>query len=188
MPERSEAMRRARALRSEQKRRRVLSTLDASLERGEEIAMSTLAKRAAVSRTFLYDNEDLRAEVVLRIRQAQDRAAAGLMTGARVTAMSLRAELENYKAINRQHRRDIDALKLRLSELVGAEVLKGELPSMAHTIADEHQQQRITELEGENFKLEERVSVLEEELEAAREVNRKLMGRVNRDEAVVAGV
>jgi len=188
MADRSDAMRKARALRSDQKRQRVLSALDASLERGEEIAMSALAKRAQVSRTFLYDNEDLRAEIELRIRVAQDRAAAGLMSGARVSAMSLRAEIENYKALNRQHRREIDALKRRLSEAVGAGVLQAELPAVADALADEHYQQQIGRLEGENYKLQERIAVLEEELEAARDVNRKLMGRVNRSEAEVAGV
>jgi hypothetical protein len=181
-------MREARALRSVQKRKRVLSVLDAALERGEEIQLATLAKRADVSRTFIYENENLRAEIQLRIGQAQERAAAGLITGARVTAMSLRAELENYKAMNREHRRENDALKLRLSELVGAQVLKGDFPAVANSIADEHQQAAITELEAENFKLQERVSVLEDELEGVREVNRKLMARVNREESAVGGV
>lgn len=188
MADRSDAMHKARALRSEQKRQRVLAVLDASLERGEEIAMAGLAKRAQVSRTFLYDNEDLRAEIALRIRVAQDRAAAGLMTGARVSAMSLRAEVETYKALNRQHRREIDTLKRRLSELVGAGVLQAELPAVADALVDEHHQQQITRLEAEAYQLQERIAVLEEELEAAREVNRKLMGRVNRSEAEVAGV
>lgn len=178
--ERTKAMRESRRLSSEQKRGQVMAALKAMLERGEEVSISALARRAGVGRTFIYENPDIRAEIELHIRESQEQVAAGMMASARVSSASLRAELENYKAINRRQKGEIGALRARLGELMGEKLME-DMPEVSFGAFDQKADAELTKLEGDKFQLEERVAVLEEELEAAREVNRKLMGRLNRE-------
>jgi len=55
------------------------------------------------------------------------------------------------------------------------------MPEVSFGAFDQKADAELTQLEGDKFQLEERIAVLEEELEAAREVNRKLMGKLNRE-------
>lgn len=65
---------------------------------GEPLQIAALARRAAVSRRFVYDHPELRAERERRSAEFADRFSATMTASALVTAASLRADLENAKA------------------------------------------------------------------------------------------
>jgi hypothetical protein len=93
-----------------------------------------------------------------------------------VTAAPLRADLENAKARNRRLEADLTALRRRLGEVIGRDVLAEiggtENPDTAS---------RLSQLEQALFDAREALAQRTEELEAARQINRELMARLNRD-------
>ena len=98
-----------------------------------------------------------------------------MSASARATTASLRADLENAKT--RNHRLDVElvALRRRLSELTGREVL-GEISATdAPAVTGQ-----VAELEQALFDTQETLGRRTEELEAARQINRELMARLNR--------
>ena len=135
---------------------------------------SSPARRAQVSLRFVDDHPELRAELARQAAQVADHHA-GAVTSARATTASLRADLENAKA--RNHRLDVEltALRRRLSELTGREVL-GEISAAdAPAVTG-----RVTELDQALFDAQEALGRRTDELEAARQINRELMARLNR--------
>ena len=89
-----------RRLDSADKTHRVIATLDATLDAGQPLTIAALARRAGVSRRFIYDHPELRTEAERRAAQTADRQAAATTASARVTVASLRADLANAKATN----------------------------------------------------------------------------------------
>jgi chromosome segregation ATPase len=93
-----------------------------------------------------------------------------------VTAASLRADLENAKARNRRLEADLTALRRRLGEVIGRDVLAeiggAEGPDTAS---------RVSQLEQTLSEAQEALARRTEELEAARQINRELMARLNRE-------
>jgi hypothetical protein len=92
----------------------------------------------------------------------------------RVTTASLRADLENARARNRRLDAELSALRRRLGELMGQEVL-GQIDVIEVPTAG-----RVAELDPALFEAEEALSRRTEELESARQINRELMARLNR--------
>ena len=123
MAEPGERLVRLRRADSDAKAARVLAALEAMVAAGEPPGVSVLARRAGVSRRFVYDHPELRAELARRAAQVADHHARTVSASARATTASLRADLENAKA--RNHRLDVELVTLRhrLSELIGREVL-----------------------------------------------------------------
>src|SRR5664280_1567246 len=134
-----------RRLDSADKTGRVITALGATLEAGEPLTIAALARHAGVSRRFIYDHPELRAEAERRSAQVADRHAGATSANARVTVASLRAELD---------RATIDA-----SPATG----------------------RLAEVEQALFETGEELSQRTEELDAARQINRELIGRLNRE-------
>jgi hypothetical protein len=86
------AMHGQRRLAAKLKRERVTAAIDACVTSGIEVTITGVARRAGVSRKFIYSHPDLRAELELRaLRATQSRSATGL-ANARVTGASLRAD------------------------------------------------------------------------------------------------
>lgn len=160
---------------SEAKAARLLTTLQATIAVGETPVISVLARRAKVSRRFIYDHPELRAEIARRASEATDRQTAAISASARTTTASLRADLENAKAANRRLDADLAALRRRLGELTGKQVLSqiGQSPDPATNT-------RIADLEHALFETQETLARRTQELESARQINRELMGRLNR--------
>ena len=75
-----------RRLDSADKTRRVLAALDATLEAGQPPTIAALARRAGVSRRFIYDHPELRAEAERRATQTADRHAGATTDLKRVRA------------------------------------------------------------------------------------------------------
>lgn len=175
MVEQAEHLVRLRRADSEAKVTRLLATLEAMVAAGEAPVVSVLARRAGVSRRFVYDHPELRAEVARRSSQVADRQAGTMAASARTTTASLRADLENAKASNHRLEAELAALRRRLGELMGGELLAEIGQSAAPGAVD-----RVAELEQAVFDTEEKLVRRTEELESARQINRELMGRLNR--------
>jgi hypothetical protein len=90
---------------------------------------------------------------------------------------SLRADLENAKARNRRLEAELVSLRRRLGAEIGEQVLAetGQTAGLAP-----EQAERIAELEQSLFEAEEALHRRVDELEAARQINRELMARLNR--------
>ena len=175
MPDHDQHLVRLRRADTDAKTARVLATLDAMTAAGEPPVVSTLARRARVSRRFIYDHPELRAEASRRAAQVADHHAGAITASARTTTASLRADLENAKA--RNHRLDIElgALRRRLGELLGAQALTDIGATGTPDAAS-----RVAHLEQELFDTQEALARRTEELDSARQINRELMARLNR--------
>ena len=88
MVEQAEHLVRLRRADSEAKVTRLLATLEAMVAAGEAPVVSVLARRAGVSRRFVYDHPELRAEVARRSSQVADRQAGTMAASARTTTAS----------------------------------------------------------------------------------------------------
>ena len=160
-----------RRLDSADKARRVLAALDATLGTGEPLTIAALARRAGVSRRFIYDHPELRAEAGRRSAQAADRHTAATTASARVTVASLRADLANAKAASHRLTTEHAALSRRL----GQDALAGLDPATSDTSG------RLSQLEQALFEAGEQLAQRTEELQAARQINRELISRLNRE-------
>ncbi len=167
---------------------RAADALGAMEQSGEPVTFPAVARRAGVSVSLLYADADLSTRIATarnRQREAGTERAWRLPARSLITEQSLRTELSNAKERTRRLAEEVALLRGRLGRELGAgaDVARGqaldplldqlELRS-AELEADNHrQQQRIAQLEGE-------VRELAETLEAARAMNRELMGEINR--------
>ncbi len=161
-----------------QRVRRVLETM---AKAGEEVTIAGLARRARVSRQFLYRHPELRAEA-LRQQAIRDEAVyAGLGRGDETTSASLRADLAHADEQNRRLRRALARLEARLSLALGVEVAaEAELGRVDET---QTLRSRVAALEAEVANLAQAVHERNEELEACRARNRELVSQLNRGPA-----
>ena len=169
----------ARRVDSQVKVQKVLATLDAMAVAGDELQVAKVALRAGVSRRFIYDHPELRAEVERHAAEVADRFASRVSANARVTGASLRADLENANASNTRLQKENSALKRRLSETLGQEVL-GELAGRSVIDPVTTANLRVEELEQQLFCETELRRRLEGELEAARALNHEYLARLNK--------
>jgi hypothetical protein len=168
-----------RRLDSELKTSRLLAALDATVSAGEPLHIAALARRAGVSRRFVYDHPELRAEVERRAAEAPDRYIGNAVTAAKVTAASLRADLENTKATNHRLQGELAVLRRKLGQLLGQDIF-ADIADHPNIDKDRASQERIDQLEQTLFEVREELARRNDELSAAREINRELMGRLNR--------
>lgn len=178
MAERTDRLAAVRRLDSQDKTRRVLAALNAMVGAGKPLTIAALARHAAVSRRFIYDHPELRAEAERRAIEAADRHAAAATAGARVTAASLRADLANAKAANHRLTSELAALRRRLGQFLGRDALT----DLDYAKVDPNAAgPRLAELEQSLFEAGEQLARRVEELDAARQINRELIGRLNRE-------
>jgi predicted transcriptional regulator len=163
-----------RRLDSQTKAARVIAALDAMAASGTALSIAALARNAGVSRRFIYDHPELRAEAERRTAQIIERHSGAIVATARVTAASLRADLANATAASQRLSTELAALRRRLGQLPGQEVLN-ELSDSETAAAP-----RAGQLEATLFATQEELARRTEELEAARQINRELLSRLNR--------
>ncbi|MGH9190753.1 MAG: DUF6262 family protein [Acidimicrobiales bacterium] len=168
-----------RCLDSRAKAAQVLVTLDAMVVAGSAFSIAALARRAGVSRRFIYDHPELRAEAERRSAEIADRHGGALVASARVSAASLRADLANATAQNQRLEAELAALRRRLGQVLGQEVL-ADLATNRTADAVAALAPRVGELERELFEAQEQLARGTEEIEAARQINRELLARLNR--------
>lgn len=167
-----------RRLDSADKTHRVIAALNATLGSGQPLTIAALARRAGVSRRFIYDHPELRAEAERRSAEEADRHAGATSASTRVTVTSLRADLANAKAANHRMTTELAALRRRLGQLLGQDALA----DLDHPTIDPGAiSSRLADLEQSLFETGEELARRTEELDAARQINRELIGRLNRE-------
>ena len=178
MTERTDRLLTQRRLDSQDKTRRLLAALQAVIDAGAPATIAALARRANVSRRFVYDHPELRAEAERLLAHAADRHTAGQAATARVSAASLPpADLANAKAANQRLQVDLAALRRRLGQQLGRQALA----DLDHQTAEPALSPRLTELEQSLLEAREQLARRTEELDTARQINRDLIARLNRD-------
>lgn len=165
----------ARRARTEEKLRCVADAIGQLQRRNLPVTYPAIAARAAVSRTFLYDNPTARNLVtgaITRTRGQRQREAAG--RDAQAEASWRQRALNAEQAIKAAHT-EIRAQRTRIGELLG------HLRDTQH----DHDSDAIERLTAENGTLRQRVRDLtaasravEERLQAARSNNRFLGKRI----------
>lgn len=170
------------------KQERAAQTIQTMIEAGDPVTFPAVARRAGVSTSLLYAHPELSAAVATardRQRQAGAQRSWHLPASSLVTDHSLRADLANAKEQARQLSQEVDLLRARLARDLGA---RADLArSGNHGLLLDQSEQRCAELQADNAGLRKRVAMLEAEtaelaetLDAARSMNRELMGAVNR--------
>lgn len=158
------------------RRARVAHALEAMRTEGIEITISSVAARARVHRSFIHRHLDLRADVYT----AADQPSAAA-TATTTTRQSLEADNLNLRSTVRRQSQHIADLEARLSELLGEQAYsRTGLGAPRNHAALEEQNHR---LQNEIQELRAKLQDQEEELGAAREANRQLMGQLNKTAA-----
>jgi hypothetical protein len=171
---RTAAMTKGRQADSARRRQRVIAALSKASADGTEISVSSIARAAAVDRTFLYRHRDLLGKI--HALEATP-PSAGEGAGPAVTRASLQADLlaAHERAVRLNAR--VQQLEHRLSEVLGEQAWRdsglgapADIDALSPKIT--HLEQQVTDL---RLQLEER----DEELAAARAANRELMAQLN---------
>jgi hypothetical protein len=150
-------------------------------DNGEVISMAELARRARVSRTSIYRNPAMAGAIEQGLGAVTVDLAQRAERDGRTTATSLRTDLSNAKATIRRQVDQVAALERALSQAMGHELL-GQLPRLERVALESHDD-RLHELDDALLALADTRASLrerEEELDAARLLNRELTLQVNR--------
>jgi chromosome segregation ATPase len=171
---RTQAMAQGRRSETRRRRQRVITALDRAAAEGTEIGVSTIARAAAVDRSFLYRHRDLLEKIHAL---ATEPPATSEGTSPSVTRASLQADLlASHERAVRLHTR-IQHLEKRLSEALGEHAWR---ESSLGTPSDvDALNQQITHLEQQAIDLRLQLAERDEDLAAARAANRELMTRIN---------
>lgn len=189
----TDAMLRHRRTQSEAKHRAVRTAIDACVARGTTDSAAGIARKAAVTETFLYRHDSepcaLCAQVFgmgpvgyLRTHMARilDSRDAHAQEQGLVTAATTRADLANSRAANHRLQQRVQALERRLGEVLGHAVQHSlpELGRLAQDI-DPASEKRIRELSEQTAALQLLLNERDEELDAVRRLNTDLTRRLN---------
>jgi hypothetical protein len=169
----------SRRLDSTTKQARVRAAIAELAASGAALTIAALARRAMVSRRFIYDHPELRAEVEQQAASAVARDTGAVSARTTVTIASLRADLANARAAQQRLQSELASLRRRLGRALGQDVLAEVVGDHAATAAA-LAMPRVAELEHELFETQEALAQRTEELEAARRINRELLERLNR--------
>ena len=158
---------------SEHKRQRVLTVAGAFIDRGQDFSLEQLARAAQVNSGFVHRAPGLKAEIEALRRDAALELEAGLRSGTALTTASLKAENAYLKRRLHEREHDIATLKHRLGELLGQTV-----PNTAAPTDPDHGE-HVAELEQQLFEAREALRDREEQLQAVRTVNQRLLKEQN---------
>lgn len=188
MTDNSGALKASRRRDSATKRRRATEVLQAMVETGEPISFPAVARRAGVSVSLLYADADLAGRLSdARSRQqvAGSERAWRLPARSLVTEQSLRADLANANDQVQRLREEVALLRERVARTLGDDADKAAGRTTSPLL--DQLEARTADLEADNAQLRGRIVELEtalhetnETLEAARAMNRELMGEINR--------
>jgi hypothetical protein len=179
MADNHEPLAASRRLDSTTKQTRVRAAINDIAASGAALNIAALARRANVSRRFIYDHPELRAEAEQHAVLNAARHSADVAQHTGVTTASLRADLANAEATNRRLHAELAALRRRLGRAIGYDVL-AEIAGDEATAVAAISAPRVTELEHALFEAQEALAQRTEELDAARRINRELLERLNR--------
>jgi hypothetical protein len=142
---------------------------------GSEITIASTAARAGAHRSFIHRHPDLHAAVVSAAAESIENPSSAATT---ISHRSVLTENANLHALNRRRSQRIRDLEDRLSEILGLQAFERSglgAPTATAALHDdlEHHKQLVLDLTA-------LIEELDEELAAAREANRGLMGELNR--------
>jgi hypothetical protein len=158
---------------SARRRQRALKALDDAVNQGDEITVSSIARRAGIDRSFLYRHHDLLDQI--HASAAQPPNPPGNAPG--VTRASLQAELLNSQQRVARLAGRVHQLEQRLSETLGDQAWHDSglsAPDETHQL-----KQQIANLEQHSIDLRLQLEERDQDLDAARAANRDLITRLN---------
>ena len=158
---------------SEHKRERVLTVARAWVDRGQDFSWEQLARGAQINPGFVHRTPGLKGEVNALREDAAVELQAGLRSGTALTMTSVKAENEFLKRRLHERERDVATLKRRLGEVLGQAMLDPHAPS------DEDLTGRVAELEQQLFEARETLRDRDEQLQAVRALNQRLLKESN---------
>ncbi|GAB3950295.1 DUF6262 family protein [Streptomyces sparsus] len=157
---------------SARRRQRVIKAINNARKAGDTISVSSIARQAAVDRTFLYRHKDLLAQV--HAAELEPTGSAGVSP---VSRASLQTDLANAQARNTRLAAQVQQLQRRLSEAMGEQVWResglgapADLDALGRT---------VTRLEQKNVELKRELEDVRTDLDAARAANRDLTRALN---------
>lgn len=189
----TDGMIRQRRTQSEVKHRAVRTAIDACVASGVPDSAASIARKAAVTETFLYRHE---AEPCTLCHQVFGMGPVGYLRtqmgniidsrDARsqeqglVTAATIRADLANSRAANHRLQQGLQSLEHRLGEVLG-HAAQENLPELARLTQDSDaaSEKRILELSEKVAALQRMLDERNEELEAVRRLNAGLTRQLN---------
>ena len=119
MPDRLQRLHQAAQARHEQTLRRAEAALRSLARRGEPVTVRGLADTARVSRSWIYQQPGLLAEIG-RLRQARPITKPGVPASQKATIDSLRQQLHVYREEITRLRAEIASLHEQLARQLGA--------------------------------------------------------------------
>jgi len=167
------AMTQGRRADSARRRQRVLKALNDATNNGDEISVSSIARRAGVDRSFLYRHSDLLEQI--HAIEAQPPNTAG--AGPAVSRASLQADLLNAQQRAARLAARVHQLEQRLSEALGEQAWHESGLGTPDDI-DQLKHQIVT-LEQHTVDLQLQLEERDQDLDAARAANRELMAQLN---------
>jgi hypothetical protein len=144
--------------------------------RDDQLKATVIARRAGVHRSFVSNHF---AQLALARAEIQARFIAGLSGQTALSAASLRVEMETAKHQTREAHEEVRSLKARLARTLGEEVADKhpEHSVSSTTVRDLHAQvEQLLLAQGD---LSRQLRESEQELEAARRLNRTLIRERN---------
>ena len=158
---------------SEHKRQRVLTVARAFVDRGQDFSLEQLARAAQVNPGFVHRAPGLKAEIEAFRDNATAELDAGLRSGTALTAASLKAENLFLKRRLHEREQNVATLKRRLGEALGQTMIDAGAPRDADLNG------RIAELEQRLFEAREALRDRDEQLQAVRALNHRLLKEQN---------
>jgi len=152
------------------RRQRVLDALGQLAAAGQEISVSSVARKAGVDRSFLYRHHDLRAQV--HVRSAAPAASPAS------TAASKQSLLADLREQNQRLRRQNTDPTARLPEVLGEEAFRSS--GIGRTDDTGALRTRVSQLEQQVLDLRQELEERTGDLDAARAANRGLISLANR--------
>jgi hypothetical protein len=179
MSDRTLAMKRAKRAVNEAKfdRVRVVIAQIKDQGRNDDLKASIIARRAGVHRSFVSNH--FGAAIAHARAEIQSRFIAGLSGQSALSAASLRVEMETAKQQARERQREIRALKARLAVALGEEIAAEHPEHGIAPTAVKELQGEVEQLLAAQVELRRQLRDTEDELEAARRLNRTLMREQN---------
>lgn len=158
---------------SEHKRERVLTVARAWVDRGQDFSWEQLARAAQINPGFVHRAPGLKAEIDALRHGAAVELEVGLRSGTAITMASVKAENVFLKRRLHEREQDVATLKRRLGEALGQALLDPQAPT------DQELTERIAELEQRLFEAGEALRDRDEQLQAVRTLNQRLLRESN---------
>jgi len=159
---------------SDHKRQRLLAIASAFIQRGQDFSFEQLARAAQVNPGFVHRAAGLKTEIQALRDNAATELEAGLRSGTALTTASLKAENAFLKRRLHEREQDIATLKRSLGEALGHTI-----PETTPAPTDPDLSERIGELEQQLFEAREALRDRDEQLQAVRTLNQRLLKEQN---------